>query len=85
MLVLQSLAFPTLVVLRRMPPLDAVTSCTCRLYHHFLCSVFNAMVSETEECGDAGFSLGLLLCEKLGAIFHGARTVDHELCTFAFF
>jgi hypothetical protein len=28
-----------------------------RLYHHFLCSKFDVLVSETEECGDAGFSL----------------------------
>lgn len=28
-----------------------------RLYHHYLCTAFAALVSQTEECGDAGFSL----------------------------
>lgn len=39
-----------------------------RLYHYFLFSVFNALVSETEECGDfAETSLGLFpkLCLSL--------------------
>ena len=36
-------------------------SLACRLYHYFLCSKFDALVSETEECGDAGFSLGALM------------------------
>lgn len=44
-------------------------SLVCRLYHYFLCSKFDALVSETEECGDAGFSLG--------ALMHAA--VCHEL------